>query len=91
MRRVWRPRNKLPAELLLVIDPLVSISTAIAARTWVWSLVFAATILLVCLVIPRGFCGYVCPLGTLIDLFDWLRGPPRVLAGVRRGPAGGGI
>jgi ferredoxin len=21
--------------------------------------------------IPRGFCGYLCPLGTLIDLFDW--------------------
>ena len=26
--------------------------------------------ILVCLFVPRGFCGYVCPLGTLIDLFD---------------------
>ena len=60
-----------PADLFLVIDPLVSISTAIASRQWVWSLAWAATILLVCVVIPRGFCGYVCPLGTLIDLFDW--------------------
>ena len=24
-----------------------------------------------CVLIPRGFCGYLCPLGTLIDLFDW--------------------
>ncbi len=61
----------LPAEFFLVIDPLVSFSTAIAARSWVWSLTCAAAILLVCIFIPRGFCGYLCPLGTLIDLFDW--------------------
>jgi ferredoxin len=64
-------REKLPAELFLVIDPLVSLSTAIAARSWVWSLACAAIILIVCVLIPRGFCGYLCPLGTLIDLFDW--------------------
>jgi ferredoxin len=61
----------IPAETFLVIDPLVSLSTAIASRSWVWSLACAAMILLVCLLIPRGFCGYLCPLGTTIDLFDW--------------------
>ena len=60
-----------PAELFLALDPLVSISTALAAKTWVWSLAFAAVILGICLLVPRGFCGYLCPLGTLIDLFDW--------------------
>lgn len=65
-RKEW-----VPADLFLVIDPLVSISTAIASRQWVWSLVCAAIILGLCIWIPRGFCGYVCPLGTLIDLFDW--------------------
>lgn len=64
----------IPAELFLVIDPLVSLSTAIASGSWVWSLGCAATILIVCLLIPRGFCGYVCPLGTTIDLFDWAVG-----------------
>lgn len=59
------------AETLLVLDPLVAISTALAAKTWVWSLVFAGGILLAAVFIPRGFCGYLCPLGTLIDLFDW--------------------
>jgi ferredoxin len=59
------------AESLLIIDPLVAISTAIASRTWVWSLVFAGLILLAAVLVPRGFCGYICPLGTLIDLFDW--------------------
>lgn len=64
-------KEKISAELFLVIDPLVSLSTAIAARSWVWSLVCAAVILIVCVAVPRGFCGYLCPLGTVIDLFDW--------------------
>lgn len=60
-----------PAESMLVIDPLVSLSTAIASRSWVWSLVCAAMILAAAVFVPRGFCGYLCPLGTVIDLFDW--------------------
>lgn len=59
------------AELFLIIDPLVSLSTGIASRSWVWSLASAGIILTVCILIPRGFCGYLCPLGTTIDLFDW--------------------
>ena len=67
-------KEVIPVESFLAIDPLVGLSTAIASRTWVWSLAFAGVILLVCLVVPRGFCGYVCPLGTVIDLFDWALG-----------------
>ena len=67
-------RERIAAESFLALDPLVSISTAIAARTWVFSLAWAGVILLVCIVFPRGFCGYICPLGTLIDLFDWAVG-----------------
>ncbi len=63
-----------PAEVFLALDPLVSVSTAIASRTWVPSLGFAAAILLMTLLVPRGFCGYVCPLGTILDLFDWAIG-----------------
>lgn len=61
----------IPAETFLLIDPLVSLSTAVASRSWVWSLASAGIILIVCVLIPRGFCGYLCPLGTTIDLFDW--------------------
>lgn len=64
-------KEVIPAETFLVIDPLVSFSTAVASRSWVWSIVSAAIILIVCVLIPRGFCGYLCPLGTTIDLFDW--------------------
>lgn len=64
-------KEKISAEIFLTIDPLVSLSTGIASRSWIWSLTSAAIILLVCVFIPRGFCGYLCPLGTVIDLFDW--------------------
>jgi len=60
-----------PVEIFLAVDPLVSLSTSIAARSWIWSLACAGVILIVSLLVPRGFCGYVCPLGTTIDLFDW--------------------
>ncbi len=63
-------KESVEAEAFLALDPLVSFTTAIAARSWVWSLTWAGVILLVGVLIPRGFCGYVCPLGTLIDIFD---------------------
>jgi len=62
------------AETFLALDPLVSLSAAVAARAWVWSLAWAGTLLAVSLVLPRMFCGYICPLGTIIDLVDWLVG-----------------
>ena len=70
----FRAKEILEAELFLLLDPLVSISTALAARMFVWSLPVAGIVILVCLFLPRAFCGYVCPLGTLLDGFDWLIG-----------------
>ncbi|MFI5381550.1 MAG: 4Fe-4S binding protein [Tepidisphaerales bacterium] len=67
----------LPLESFLWIDPLVGLSTAVAARAWNVALVGMAVILFVCVLWPRGFCGYVCPLGTMIDLFDWVVGKVR--------------
>lgn len=67
-------REIIDAETFVRLDPLVGISAAVAARTWLWSLAWAGVVLLACLIIPRGFCGYVCPLGTLIDLLDWAVG-----------------
>ncbi len=77
-------KEHLAAEIFLVLDPLVSLSAAIAARQWVWSLTGAAVILGVCLFLPRGFCAYVCPFGTVLDLFDWAIGRRVPSPGLRR-------
>jgi ferredoxin len=64
-----------PAEGFLLLDPLSGVSTALAGRALHWpTLRWTVAVILVCLLVPRAFCGYVCPLGTLIDLFDWLVG-----------------
>jgi len=64
----------LPLELFLWIDPLAGLSTSIAARHFSIALLGLIGIALLCLIWPRGFCGYICPLGTLIDVFDALSG-----------------
>ena len=63
-------RELVQAETFLLLDPLVGLSVLLAARTAIWALAWAGAVLLVGLVFPRGFCGYLCPLGTLIDVFD---------------------
>jgi polyferredoxin len=65
-----RRKETIPAETFLILDPLLSLSTALAAKAWVPALTWAAALLGLGMVFPRGFCGYLCPLGTLIDWFD---------------------
>lgn len=68
-------KESFPVESFLLIDPLVGLSTALAGRVLNWdTLWWMIGILAFCLIIPRAFCGYFCPLGTLIDTFDWLIG-----------------
>jgi len=71
---VLEDKEGLPVEIFLWLDPLVGLTTAVATRHWNVALLGMAGILLICIFFPRGFCGYICPLGTLIDGFDWLVG-----------------
>ncbi|MEX0704126.1 MAG: 4Fe-4S binding protein [Planctomycetales bacterium] len=71
----FHDKQHFPAEAFLLIDPLVGLSTALAGKLLNWAtLAWMLGILAFCIVIPRAFCGYFCPLGTLIDVFDRLVG-----------------
>ena len=72
--KVLADKERLPIEVFLWLDPLVGLTTVVAARHWNVALLGMSGILLMCLLFPRGFCGYICPLGTLIDGFDWFIG-----------------
>ena len=52
----------------LLSDPLLAINS-VANGVIKWELVLAIPVLLSPLVIGRAFCGYVCPLGFLVELF----------------------
>lgn len=65
-----RTKEILPAETFLMLDPLVGTTAAIAARTPLRALAWAAAVALACLIVRRGFCSYICPLGTLIGICD---------------------
>jgi len=60
-----------PVELFLWLDPAAGLAATVAARHWQPALLGAAAVLFAAWLLPRCFCGYLCPLGTLIDLFDW--------------------
>lgn len=51
-------------------DPLVLLITSIAFRTIITSALLATVILVISLIFGRFFCGFVCPLGTVIDISD---------------------
>ena len=81
---VLEDKEWLPVEIFLWLDPLVGLTAAVAARHWNVALLSMGGILLACLLVPRGFCGYLCPLGTLLDGFDWLIGSHITRLRVRR-------
>jgi NAD-dependent dihydropyrimidine dehydrogenase PreA subunit len=55
---------------LLRIDPLVGITAAMASRSWLVALVPAALSVVASFLVPRFFCGTICPMGSAIDLLD---------------------
>ena len=75
-------RSWLPVRLFLDLDPLTPAASLFGTRHVLLPAVF---MLLAALVFGRLFCGYACPLGFLIDLFDLAAGKQ-----VRAGGAAGG-
>ncbi|HPM76966.1 MAG TPA: 4Fe-4S dicluster domain-containing protein [bacterium] len=61
---------KLPVDLFLRLDPLLLLGASIAARTVVSGLFAAFVMLALTALLGRFFCGWICPLGTTIELTD---------------------
>ncbi|MCE5258894.1 MAG: 4Fe-4S dicluster domain-containing protein [Chloroflexi bacterium] len=60
-------------ELPLRFDPLAAMSSMIAQRRWLMHLLPAALLLAATLLLGRFWCGWLCPIGSLLD---WLRPRP---------------
>jgi polyferredoxin len=59
-------------EIFFHSDPLIALTTIIAARVLLASFVFAGITLLATFIFGRFFCGWFCPLGSLHQFFSFL-------------------
>lgn len=62
--------SEIPVDFFLRLDPLLGISTTLAARSFYTKIVPALILLALSVLFGRFFCGWICPLGTTIDGFD---------------------
>ena len=60
----------IPSDLFLRASPLVGIATMLAGRTFIASVTLSLIILILTIFLGRFFCGWICPLGTIIDGSD---------------------
>jgi len=67
----------LPPELFLWLDPLTAITNQIAGRFFDIIFLLALIVLLSPLIFGRAFCGWMCPLGFLIDTSDHILKPKK--------------
>jgi len=60
-------QGKVSPEIFFKIDPLIMFLTALSERVLLPGLGLAAVMLVLTFIFGRFFCGWMCPLGTLID------------------------
>lgn len=59
-------------EIFFHFDPLLAVTTMIAARVLLASFIFAGITFIATLVFGRFFCGWFCPLGSLHQFFSYV-------------------
>jgi ferredoxin len=63
---------KIPVELYLRIDPFIALSAIVAAKEVVMKMLPAFLMLFLVALLGNFFCGWLCPMGAVIDLWDRL-------------------
>lgn len=72
------PQRKL-AGLFFQLDPLAGLAAMLSGRAFVAGLSLAGITLLAALIFGRVWCGWICPMGTVLDLFKPRRAKTRSL------------
>ncbi|MFO7918317.1 MAG: 4Fe-4S dicluster domain-containing protein [Anaerolineae bacterium] len=64
-RDVQRPVN---AQGLMRLDPLAALVTSLSTRRWIAAFIPALLLTMATLILGRFWCGWLCPLGTILDV-----------------------
>jgi len=68
-----KARGPVPPDLFLRADPLLALSAMVSLRKLIFPLLwYALPVVALSLVLGRVFCGWVCPMGTAIDICERL-------------------
>ena len=62
-----------PVKVFLELDPLIMITTLLSSHTIAAGMLLSLVVILITLVLGRGFCGWFCPLGALNDFVGSFR------------------
>ncbi len=70
--------------VLFRLDPLSALTSILAAKEYIILFIPALILVALTIIFGRFFCGWICPLGTLLDLFSkYVRCSNKKIAGVR--------
>ncbi len=69
VRTMWEVASPIPVNLFARLDPLLALGSMLAARRTISTFAPAIITLLATLALGRFWCGWLCPLGTILDLF----------------------
>jgi MauM/NapG family ferredoxin protein len=61
-------KSAISSQALFIMDPLIMGLTSLSERLFLPGLVFSGAMLLLTLLLGRFFCGWVCPMGAVIDM-----------------------
>jgi len=63
---------KFPIDFFLRMDPLIALSSMVSARAFIGTFIWAFLVLALTVPLGRYFCGWVCPLGTSLDVTSYI-------------------
>ena len=72
MKTAYPLWNGIPSDLFLRLDPLIAGTAMLAARRIIPGVAISLIIVGMTILLGRVFCGWICPLGTTLDLSDRL-------------------
>jgi MauM/NapG family ferredoxin protein len=75
-------KGAVPSDAFFKINPLIIFITSISERVVLSGMLFCVLMIVSTLVFGRFFCGWVCPLGTTIDMIGAIRKKDLSLQGV---------
>ncbi len=63
---------RIPVDFFLRMDPLIALSSMLSARAFIGTFIWAFLALALTISLGRYFCGWVCPLGTTLDITSYV-------------------